>query len=53
MDKDEMCKQVLELEPKIRFAGLINENGRLVAGGMKPDSSLWKIQEMMRCYTWS
>lgn len=36
MDKDEICKKVLDLEPLIRFAGLINENGRLVAGGMKP-----------------
>jgi len=35
MDKDELCKQILELEPKIRFAGLINPNGRLIAGGMK------------------
>jgi hypothetical protein len=36
MDKDELCKQVLEIDSRIRFAGLINENGRLVAGGMKP-----------------
>jgi len=31
-----MCKKILELEPRIRFAGLINSNGRLIAGGMKP-----------------
>ena len=30
-----MCKQILEVEPKIRFAGLINPNGRLIAGGMR------------------
>jgi hypothetical protein len=36
MDNEEMCKKIHELEPKIRFAGLINPNGRLVAGGMKP-----------------
>jgi len=36
MDKDDMCKKILELEPRIRFAGLINSNGRLIAGGMKP-----------------
>ncbi|TRZ79592.1 MAG: hypothetical protein D4R90_03565 [Nitrosopumilales archaeon] len=35
MDKDEVCKQILELEPKVRFAGLINPNGRLIAGGMR------------------
>jgi hypothetical protein len=36
MDKDELCKQVLDLDTRIRFAGMINENGRLVAGGMRP-----------------
>ena len=37
MDKNELCKQVLGLEPRIRFAGLINEKGRLIAGGMNPE----------------
>ncbi|MGB9124131.1 MAG: DUF6659 family protein [Nitrosotalea sp.] len=36
MDNDELCKQVLDLDPKIRFAALISPMGRLVAGGMKP-----------------
>lgn len=36
MDKEELCKKVMSLDPLIRFAGLINQNGRLVAGGMKP-----------------
>jgi hypothetical protein len=36
MDKEEICKKVMNLDPLIRFAGLINPNGRLVAGGMKP-----------------
>ena len=36
MDKEELCKKVMNLDPLIRFAGLINPNGRLVAGGMKP-----------------
>ena len=35
MDYDEMCRKVLSLDSRIRFCGLINENGRLVAGGMK------------------
>ncbi len=30
-----ICNSVLSLDPKIRFAGVINERGRLVAGGMK------------------
>ncbi len=35
MDYDEMCDKVRELDARIRFVGLINANGRLVAGGMK------------------
>jgi Family of unknown function (DUF6659) len=35
MDYDKLCKKVMNLDTKIRFAGLINEKGRLVAGGMK------------------
>src|SRR5579885_3795831 len=35
MDYDEICKKVASLDPNIRFAGIINENGRLVAGGMR------------------
>ena len=33
----EICKKILEMDKKIRFAGVINERGRLVAGGMKDD----------------
>ncbi len=36
VDKDGLCKRVLEIDSRIRFAGLINENGKLVVGGMKP-----------------
>jgi len=43
MDKDELCKKVLELDSRIRFAGLINEKGRLIAGGMK--SGLLSLEE--------
>jgi len=35
MDYDKLCKKVIDLDPKIRFAGLINEKGRLFAGGMR------------------
>jgi len=34
-DYTKICKTLLNLDPKIRFAGVINERGRLVAGGMK------------------
>lgn len=32
---DKMCEGVLALDEQIRFAGIINERGRLVAGGMR------------------
>ena len=34
MDENELCVKVSKIDPKIRFAGLINNKGRLVAGGM-------------------
>jgi hypothetical protein len=36
VDEDELCKKVLEIDSRIRFVGLINKMGRLIAGGMKP-----------------
>ena len=33
-DYDMMCIKVRELDPKIKFAGVVNERGRLVAGGV-------------------
>ena len=34
-DYHKICTSVLSLDSKVRFAGVINERGRLVAGGMK------------------
>lgn len=34
-DYVQICNSVMSLDPKIRFVGVINERGRLVAGGMK------------------
>lgn len=34
-DYAKICESVLLVDPKIRFAGVINERGRLVAGGMR------------------
>ena len=31
----EICDKIKNLDSKIRFAGIINERGRLTAGGMK------------------
>jgi len=34
-DYAKICDSIYSADPKIRFAGIINEQGRLVAGGMK------------------
>lgn len=34
-DYDKICEKIKAIDSKIRFAGVINERGRLVAGGMK------------------
>ena len=31
-----LCNKIMDLDPMIRFAGVINDLGRLVAGGMRP-----------------
>ncbi len=36
-DYAKICNTILSIDHKIRFAGIINERGRLVAGGMKED----------------
>ena len=34
-DYNKICESIKKIDPKIRFAGVINERGRLVEGGMK------------------
>jgi hypothetical protein len=34
-DYAKICKSIFSVDPKIRFAGVISEQGRMVAGGMK------------------
>jgi len=34
-DYSKICDSIKKLDSKIRFAGVINERGKLVAGGMK------------------
>ena len=34
MDYDNLCALVQKIDSKVRFAGMINSKGRLVAGGM-------------------
>lgn len=35
LDYNKICEAVRDLDTKIRFAGIINERGKLVAGGMR------------------
>ena len=35
LNYQEICESIKKLDSKIRFAGVINERGRLVAGGIK------------------
>ena len=39
MDYENMCTIVQKIDSKIRFAGVINSKGRLVAGGMVPSKT--------------
>ena len=34
-DYTKICNSILDVDPKVRFAGVINENGRLIGGGMR------------------
>ena len=35
LDYNKICENIKKLDPEIRFVGMINPRGRLVAGGMK------------------
>ena len=35
VDYDEMSKQILDLDPKVRFAGVANSKGEMISGGHK------------------
>jgi len=35
VDYDEISKQILDLDPKVRFAGVANSKGEMIAGGQK------------------
>ena len=36
MDYENLCTLVQKIDSKVRFAGVINSKGRLIAGGMSP-----------------
>ena len=39
MDYENMCASIQKIDTTIRFAGVINSKGRLVAGGMAPSKT--------------
>ncbi|HVX03194.1 MAG TPA: DUF6659 family protein [Nitrososphaera sp.] len=50
-DLDELCKKVFEVDPAVRFAGVIGRMGKLVAGGMRKGvSPLESIKDMDKLY---
>lgn len=48
---DQLCKKVFAVDPAVRFAGVINMMGKLVAGGMREGvKPLESIKDMDRLY---
>ena len=39
MDYENLCTLVQKIDSKVRFAGVINSKGRLIAGGMAPSKT--------------
>ena len=39
MDYENLCTTVQKIDTKVRFAGVINSRGRLIAGGMAPSKT--------------
>ncbi|HEY7110393.1 MAG TPA: DUF6659 family protein [Nitrososphaeraceae archaeon] len=49
--KNELCSRMLNLDPTIRFAGIIDRKGMLIAGGMKEGlQSLERDEESLKLY---
>ncbi|HYF98805.1 MAG TPA: hypothetical protein VD815_01810 [Candidatus Saccharimonadales bacterium] len=49
MDYDHVCKSILEIDPKIRFAGICDETGETKYGGMRQGlTSLLSPQESQK-----
>lgn len=48
---DELCKSVFAIDTAIRFAGVINKMGKIVAGGMRDGlSPLESVKDMDKLY---
>lgn len=45
---DELTKQVLDLDPHVRFAGVANSKGELVAGGQKENVEKILVDDEMK-----
>lgn len=47
----QLCRQIFEIDPALRFAGVIDRMGKLVSGGMRDGlAPLESIKDMDRLY---
>jgi len=53
MDYEKLCDFAKQADSKVRFAGVINSRGRLIAGGMVSSKNGLEIEKEMKCSTWS
>ena len=53
MDYEKLCESAKKADSKIRFAGLINSRGRLIAGGMVSSKKALEMKKKMKCYSWN
>lgn len=42
---EKICQQIMDLDPKIRFVGVITQMGKLIAGGARPGIKLLVSQD--------
>ena len=45
MDYNDLCQKVLDLDPQVRFAGVANIKGIMVAGGQKENIDKLLVEE--------
>jgi hypothetical protein len=51
MDYDNLCKQILNLDPKVRFAGICDDSGEIKYGGQRKGiKNLLSQEETKRSY---
>ncbi len=53
MDYVKLCESAKKADSKVRFAGVINSRGRLIAGGMVSSKKALEDEKRMKCYSWN